>query len=282
MLQTEKESRTSIENQGGKVDFWIPGVMSVTFRGKSPRDILKLAEEAGLQGIEWGGDVHVSPGDLKTAREAGRMTREARLTVLSYGSYFRLGRGESPEKVLETAKELGAPNVRVWAGELNPREASEAYWEKAVSELKEVCRKAEALSLTVSTEYHRGTLTETKEGALRLLREADCGNLFTYWQPNPDISHEQNREELEAVRPYLSHIHVFRWKGKDVRFPLEDGRDEWARYLRRPPARPGGACIMEFVRDDSPEQFKKDAQCLLSLLEELRAGPEGSFGRSGR
>ncbi len=249
--------------------FWLPGMTSVTFRGKKPEEVIALAKEARLLGIEWGGDIHVPPEDLEEARRVGRMTREEGLLVLSYGSYYHLGRGEPVEPVLEAARELGAPNVRIWAGDFTPDAAPEAYWEKAVSELQEICRKAEALGLTVSTEYHRGTLTQTREGALRLMRGAGCRNLFTYWQPNPDISHEKNLLELEGVRSHLSSIHVFQWKRKDVRYPLEEGLQEWESYLRKGPGVPWGACILEFVKDDSPEQFLKDARCLHGILRRL-------------
>lgn len=246
---------------------WIPGMTSVTFREKTPGEIIALTKKAGLLGIEWGGDIHVPPGDTVTAREVGRMTREEGISVLSYGSYYHLGRGEPAESVLETALELGAPNVRLWAGDFSPEAADETYWRKAVSDLREFCRKAEAMGLSVSTEYHRGTLTETGRGALHLMKEAGCRNLFTYWQPNPDITHEENLRELSQVSPYLSSIHVFRWKGANVRHPLEDGAGEWAEYIRSSSKAPWGACILEFVKDDSPEQFLQDARCLLKLLQ---------------
>ena len=45
------------------------GLVSITFREKSPEEIVGLVVEAGLDGIEWGGDVHVPHGDLAKARE---------------------------------------------------------------------------------------------------------------------------------------------------------------------------------------------------------------------
>ena len=92
------------------------GLTSVTFRQKSPEEIIALAKEAGLTGIEWGGDIHVPAGDTKTASEIGRKTREAGLAVLSYGSYYRGDEGEDFAPVLASAKALGAPVIRIWAG----------------------------------------------------------------------------------------------------------------------------------------------------------------------
>lgn len=54
-----------------------------------------------------------------------------------------------------------------------------------------------------------------------------------------------------------------------MRYPLADGAEEWKEYLRKGPEVPWGACILEFVKDDSPEQFLEDARCLHSMLREL-------------
>ena len=54
------------------------GLTSVTFRGLSPAEILRLACRAGLQCVEWGGDVHVPPEDPALARRVGDATRAAR------------------------------------------------------------------------------------------------------------------------------------------------------------------------------------------------------------
>ena len=86
-----------------------PGLVSVTFRQLAPRTIVDLVAEAGLWGIEWGGDVHAPVGDLHIAREVRAMTLDAGLAVAAYGSYFRFRPDDSFERVLETAIALGAP-----------------------------------------------------------------------------------------------------------------------------------------------------------------------------
>ena len=69
---------------------FLKGLTSVTFRKLTCEEIISIAAENGLDGIEWGGDVHAVPGDLKRAEEISRMTKEAGLKVFSYGSYFNL------------------------------------------------------------------------------------------------------------------------------------------------------------------------------------------------
>jgi len=45
-----------------------PGLVTVTFRQLSPEQIANAAKKAGLQVLEWGGDVHVPAGDTMRAR----------------------------------------------------------------------------------------------------------------------------------------------------------------------------------------------------------------------
>ena len=89
------------------------GIVSVTFRQLSPERIISLVSEGGLSAVEWGGDVHVPHGDLATARDVGRWTRNAGLEVASFGSYYKAGESEEAglpfTSVLETASALGAP-----------------------------------------------------------------------------------------------------------------------------------------------------------------------------
>ena len=37
------------------------GLVSVSFRGLSPEEIIRIAKDAGLSRIEWGSDVHAPP-----------------------------------------------------------------------------------------------------------------------------------------------------------------------------------------------------------------------------
>ncbi len=99
-----------------------PGICSITFRQKSPEEIIALSLEAGLAGIEWGADVHVPPEDLENARRVGEMTRGAGLEVVAYGSYwFALDEQPEPEPfepLIEAAEALGAPMIRLLGGSL--------------------------------------------------------------------------------------------------------------------------------------------------------------------
>ncbi len=100
------------------------GLCSVTLRACSIEEVVAIAAGAGLECIEWGADVHVPPGDLEAAARAREATRAAGLRVASYGSYWRCAGPFEP--VLASARELGAPRVRIWAGDTGSREATPA------------------------------------------------------------------------------------------------------------------------------------------------------------
>ena len=79
------------------------GLTSVTFRQKTIDEIVALAHMAQLDGIEWGGDLHVPAGDVQAARHAAKATADAGLSVLSYGSYFHGDEGEDFGRKLKEA-----------------------------------------------------------------------------------------------------------------------------------------------------------------------------------
>lgn len=245
------------------------GLTSVTFRQKSVEEIIALAAKAGLSGIEWGGDVHVPPGDPAAAAETARKTREAGLCVLSYGSYYRGLEGEDFGPVLASAKALGAPVVRVWAGQKTYEESAPAEFAALARRFRTAAGMAAAEGIRVAFEYHRGTATQTAAGALALLRAADCPNLGCYWQPNPDISHAEQLSEIDALLPYLENVHVFYWTGKNERHLLSEGADRWRDYLAHIGKSGRSRCfILEFVLNDSDEAFFADAETLKSLLKQ--------------
>jgi 3-dehydroshikimate dehydratase len=251
-----------------------PGLVSITFRQLDPHEIVDLVKKAGLDCIEWGGDVHVPHGDVARAREAGVLTRDAGLRVSSYGSYYRVGESEKEgplfRDVLASACELGAPLVRVWAGRLGSADASDSYRRRVVDDALRIARMAAEEEIEVAFEYHGGTLTDTNESALRLLAEVADGGLRTYWQPAVGVTVADRMADLGRLLPHLVRAHVFHWAmdgDKLSRRPLSDGRREWTGYLdviRR--AECDIDAMIEFVAGDDRDRFLDDARTLRELL----------------
>ena len=248
------------------------GLVSITFRELLPREVLDLAASAGLQTIEWGGDRHVPPGDLARAREVAQMTREAGLAIAAYGSYYRLGQEEAAgtpfTTVLETAAALDAPTIRVWAGGAGSKETGPSERRKVVDDALRVASLALERKITISLEYHAGTLTDDAGSVRLLMSELPAASIEFLWQPAHGETAEQNLDRLSDLGPRLGNVHVFHWWPRaEDRLPLLAGEDRWLRYLNLIGKIPGRrSCLLEFVRGSDPGQFREDAATLRRWL----------------
>ncbi|MFP4353446.1 MAG: sugar phosphate isomerase/epimerase family protein, partial [Puniceicoccaceae bacterium] len=240
-----------------------PGLCSISFRKHTVDEIIEFARSAGIEGIEWGGDVHLPPGDPGLARSVRERTEAAGLVVSSYGSYHRSDGEAGPfSPVVESAAALGAPVIRVWAGRRGSADAGRPYRSEVAARLREAAAAARGRNITVALEYHGGTLTDTRESAHRLLEEAGDPDLKLFWQPRTGGTFENDLAELEAALPRLSHVHCFHWGpgGWKDRKPLREGTGDWKRYLELIRRAEGDRfVILEFIKDDSPGQFREDA-----------------------
>jgi sugar phosphate isomerase/epimerase len=249
----------------------VPGLCSVTLRGLEVEEVAHVAAAAGLAALEWGGDVHVPPGDDAASRRAARATAAAGVTTASYGSYLLADGDASADtvaRVLDTAVALGAPNVRVWAPfgvEPGSRRTGEV-----VTALGDVCEQAAARDLTVGLEFHAGTLTATAASTAALLDAVAAANLATYWQPPywlPARPPEDDAAEVTGLAPRLSHLHVYEWVDATDRRPLADGAARWRAVLGALDAAPRSrVAFLEFVAADDPRQLEADAATLHELL----------------
>ncbi|NJD01535.1 MAG: sugar phosphate isomerase/epimerase [Ruminiclostridium sp.] len=246
------------------------GLVSVTFRKLATEDIIKLVVQAGLQGIEWGGHIHVPHGDIKRARDVSKMTEDAGLRVAAYGSYYQVGCEGSGsitfEQVLETAVALQAPTIRVWAGNRGSEDADGMWWSKVINESRRISELAEKVGIVVAFEYHNNTLTDTSLSACRLLKEAGCRNTGCYWQPPEGLDVDLRLYGLMQIMPWLSNIHVSHCVFNEI-MPLSDGSGEWQKYMEVFKNISGDRfCMLEFVKNDNPDQFLRDAETLKHMV----------------
>lgn len=238
-----------------------PGICSVTLREKGIDEVVRLASDAGLAGIEWGTDVHIKDTDsAEHARQAGD---EAGLLVLSLGSYYRAGSFADFDRILELAVALGAPRIRVWAGDVGNNKATAEHWESVVNDARRIAGLAEDHGITVAFEYHGNTLTDTPETTLELLRRVDHANIGTYWQPAVGLSDQQALDSLHQVLPHVVGVHCFSWGPEAERHPLRARKQLWQAVSDV--LRGNGKdldIMLEFVQDDLPENVLHDAAFL--------------------
>ncbi len=246
------------------------GLTSISFRNRTVKELINLCVETGTECIEWGGDIHIPSGEFELAKSIGNLTRSKGIKILSYGSYYKVLESQNPQEeftqIAKTAQALGASLIRVWMSSENYLGTSSLTVEKSVKELELLCTIASSYELSIGMEYHRGTLTENKENTLSILSQVNAHNLYTYWQPNPDISHEERLKEISLLSPHICSIHAYWWEKGDVRKPLKEGALFWKEYWR---ALQNDNCpiYIEFVKGDTFDQYKED----ITILKELQS-----------
>ena len=245
-----------------------PGLCSVTFRSLTPERVVDLTAEAGLEVIEWGGDVHVPSGDLDRAAEVADLTRAAGLESCSLGSYFRADADESITPVLDSAQALGVDRVRVWAGRVGSTEASPQHRAETVARLRDAAGEADARGIGLALEFHSGTLADTAPMTLRLIEEVGSPALTTYWQPTVGAAVDAVLDEYRALAGHASAAHVFSWWPAQERRPLRARDALWTRFFSEAlsAVHPPRDALLEFLPGDDPALLRSEAASLRSYL----------------
>lgn len=248
----------------------IPGLVSVTFRDKTADWIIEQCRIAELKAVEWSENAHVFADDEAGAASLSERTRDAGLAVAAYGSYYRLGEQEQPQEIfmksLRSAAALQAPVIRIWAGTRPSADVDEAEFNRLAEEAAMVSGLAQEYGIKVALEWHRNTLTDTNETALKLLKEAGHPNLYSLWQPTVALSMQERLDGLSLLGDRLLNLHIYYWPD-GVKRPLREGIAEWEQYLGRIDQTAVRYGLMEFVMDGTKEQFQADAVTLHRMLD---------------
>lgn len=245
------------------------GLVSVSFRNHSPREILQAAKSAGLECVEWGSDIHAPCDDLERLSELVNLQKEFGIYCSSYGTYFKLGVTELSElpKYISAAKILGTNIIRLFCGDRK----SDDYTESEKAEFLSQCRKAaeiaEKSGVTLCMECHNWSFTQTIEGALELMETVNSPNFQMYWQLNQFVSVEENVEYATQISKYVKHIHIFNWKKRD-RYPLGDAFESWNKYLNC--FNEDKTLLLEFMPDDRIESLEEEAKALFKIAERIK------------
>lgn len=246
------------------------GLCSVTFREESVEEVVRLAQQANLDLIEWGSDGHVPQTDKKQAEKVARLMKEAGLRSKSYGTYYRLGSGEDFTDYMDVAKILGASTLRVWAGEKGSAEATSEERVQVIEDAKRLGELAAVEGMTIALEYHSKTLTDTPDSAVQLMEEIEMENVLLYWQPAEVLTVQERIESLPQLTPWITNVHVFNWENYLNRFPLVEAADAWKQYIEliKKYSPHEVNYFLEFVPGDDPiEGFFESADTLKNWLQ---------------
>lgn len=241
------------------------GMTSLTFRNHSIEEVIRIAKAAGLDGMEWAvrEDHAVSEENIDKIKF---LSAKEGIEIFSLGSYCRMTDEEECKKTVDMAVRLSAPVIRIWAGKKSPSDCSEEEFERVVDLTKKMAAYAGKFGITLGFEFHKYTLTETGESAVRLIKAIDRENVKLYWQINERVSFEVNRKNLQMVTPYLAgifHCQNYSMEGKCLL--LEHISDELEEYLK-PFLNTDYKTLVEFVKDGKEENFYQDVAVLKRIM----------------
>lgn len=244
------------------------GLVSISFRPYSVRQILDAVKESGLDSVEWGSDVHAPSDDPERLEEIVALQEEYGIRCSSYGTYFRLGVDpiEDLDAHITAARALGCNVLRLWCGhkKMNYQDYSKEQKEALLDAARQVAALGEEEDVIFCMECHQNTFTNCLEGALALMEATASDHFRMYWQPNEHVDYETNLRYAKEIAPYTKVIHVFNWEGRN-RYPLRDATDRWLSYL----AFFDGSqrLLLEHMPDDRLETLATEAEALKEIRE---------------
>lgn len=195
------------------------GFTSTSFRQiKNIEKIVEIASMAGVDCIEWGGDIHVK--DIQTAEEAKRLCDGAGIGISSYGSYYRVGSQNNEEwkNICEIAHTMGAESIRVWLGSCDSEVTDKEAYRLLVKDGKEICRIAKEYGLTVCPECHDNTFNNNTDAFLQIHSDIGYDNFKTYFQSRYKRL-EYDLDRIERTLPYIESVHISYSEQSREQFP---------------------------------------------------------------
>lgn len=245
------------------------GLVSISFRQHTPREIMEAVKQAGLTCIEWGSDVHAPCRDMEKIQQIADLQTEYGITCSSYGTYFRLG--ETPIEELTdyvaAAQVLGTSVIRLWCGKKNGADMTKEELSALLADCRKAVEIAEKHGVIFCMESHHGTLTERMEDSLMLMKEINSSRFRLYWQPFQWLDAEKNLLIAQNLASYIELVHVFQWKAPKLnptRFSLYEGIDEWRTYLKAIPV--PRTLLLEFMPDDQLSTLSTEAEALRTII----------------
>jgi len=257
------------------------GLVSISFRNLTPRQVIAAVKEAGLSCIEWGSDVHAPCDDVQKLMDIASAMQESGITCCSYGTYFQLGRDPIDQLLpyIHAAKILGTDILRLWCGSKGSLDYTPEERDALYAECRAAAKIAETHGVTLCMECHNWYMTDRNEAALALVEAVDSPAFRLYWQPNQFCTIEENLAYTKLLAPYITHVHVFNWCGKDwvgkedfpppgtmpEMYPLSDGINTWKQYLQN---LPNNTLLLEFMPDNRVESLPVEAAALKEIVGE--------------
>lgn len=235
------------------------GFTSTTFRQiKDLEKIVDIAKRAGVDCIEWGGDIHVKTID--DAKKAKVLCEKANLHISSYGSYYVVGSNDYEEwtRICKIASEMGAKSVRVWLGKKGSAKTGAEEYKKLLSDAKSICAQAKEYGLIVSPECHKNTYNDNTDAFLNFAKDLDADNFKTYFQSRY-LDWEYDKDRLERTVSLIETVHISYSESVRMQFFGKKDKTYVSKILKKlSELNYSGRVLLEYTYFGLPSYFKKD------------------------
>ena len=155
-----------------------------------------------------------------------------------------------------------------WKQEESIRKAEEEYIESIVRELQIICDLAVKEKIEIAGEFHGGTLCNTRESALEMIKRVKRDNFGMYFQYDWNYSLEHNCETLKSFLPILKNVHVYHYDNNG-RHSLGEGDGErmWRRLIEvLKENKVNTTLLFEFLPVQTEECLKQETKILKNIL----------------
>lgn len=243
------------------------GIVSVTFRNEDIPAVFEYAKTAGIEGIGWSvGENHVVIGDTERTSLIKKLSIENGIEIFSLASYCYMYDFDECVKTLETARELTAPVIRIWAGRKGSAVCSAEEYDLIVGNTVKMARLAKEYSIKLCFEYHPNTLTDNADEAVKLIKRINCDNVGLYWQMQGGLSFEENKRDFEKVKPYVfGNVHLNNYSDETGYKLLEEIYDDLCGYFKD--ADKEYNLMIEFVKGGTLESLIADANTVRKVFD---------------
>jgi hypothetical protein len=210
------------------------GLISSSFSGFSPQDVLKFAAETGFEGVEWAAETHLLPGDKAAAQALMMDTLLARLAIVSYAALYRVCPGQESglgfQSLLDTATILQSPIIRIYAGRSASGKDHEGR-ERLLEELRRLGDLAAARGITICLSFARGTALEEYASARSLLSELGHPFLRLAWEALPGAKSEEASATIGEFAASTSLLIARKTDSQGRGAPLSKEAEVWGRRV---------------------------------------------------
>ena len=202
-------------------------VFTVSLPEYTPDEGLRLLSECGYDGVEWRvTDQPPSAGApgfwvgnrctwplasfVEDAPRIRALTAQFGLAMPNVGSYVRCDNPAQAETVFQGVAALGAPQVRIDVTRFDISGSYSQQFKRAQAQYREIAQMAKEYGVRSLIEIHHGSLTPSASAAARFLEPFDPQDVGAIHDAGNMVheGYEQYRLGLEALGPYLAHVHL--------------------------------------------------------------------------